>query len=176
MSSFVNWGCASFRVTDLPFADVVPVFDGYLERLDGMIAKAAGLEATRLAPDMFDLEEQARIAAQFTLRIACPLAGQAVPPAPDDQPLGEVVPATRAHLTMLSPALFEGAASRYYTVEAGQAECRVDARSFLLQFGIPNIQFHMAMVYALLRAHGVPVGKADFDGVHAYEPGFTFLS
>ncbi|MBB5516808.1 hypothetical protein FHS89_002850 [Rubricella aquisinus] len=161
-------------MTDLPYASVVPVFDGYLARLDGLIARAMGLEDARLAPDMFDLEEQARIAAQFTLRVACPLAGQAVPPSPDDLPLADVVRATRAQLGLLTPPMFADAGNRRYSVEAGQGIRDLDAETFLLQFGIPNIQFHMAMVYALLRSKGVAVGKADFDGVHVYEAGFSF--
>ena len=30
------------------------------------------------------------------------------------------------------------------------------------------------MVYAVLRADGVAIGKADFDGLHAYPEGFSF--
>jgi hypothetical protein len=29
------------------------------------------------------------------------------------------------------------------------------------------------MGYAALRAAGLPLGKADFDGFHHYPPGFT---
>ena len=30
------------------------------------------------------------------------------------------------------------------------------------------------MGYAALRAAGVPLGKADFDGLHSYPPDFHF--
>jgi uncharacterized protein len=42
------------------------------------------------------------------------------------------------------------------------------APEFLLQYGLPNFLFHVTTAYAILRAQGVPVGKGDFDGFHAY--------
>jgi hypothetical protein len=39
---------------------------------------------------------------------------------------------------------------------------------------VPNFFFHYAMVYAIARQAGVPVGKADFDGYHDYPPQFAF--
>ena len=40
--------------------------------------------------------------------------------------------------------------------------------------GMPNFFFHLTMGYAALRAAGVPLGKADFDGFHVYPEGFEF--
>jgi hypothetical protein len=45
---------------------------------------------------------------------------------------------------------------------------------FLHLFGLPNFFFHLTMGYAALRAAGVPLGKADFDGFHAYPADFRF--
>ena len=36
--------------------------------------------------------------------------------------------------------------------------------NYLLQMKIPNVYFHLAMAYAMLRHHGVDVGKMDFLG------------
>jgi hypothetical protein len=41
-------------------------------------------------------------------------------------------------------------------------------------FGMPNFLFHTSLAFAILRAQGVEIGKADFDGLHDYPPGFRF--
>jgi len=35
---------------------------------------------------------------------------------------------------------------------------------YLLQMRIPNVYFHIAMAYAILRHNGVDIGKMDFLG------------
>jgi len=45
---------------------------------------------------------------------------------------------------------------------------------YYLLYAVPNFFFHLTMVYAIARQAGVPIGKADFDGFHAYPPGFRF--
>jgi hypothetical protein len=39
----------------------------------------------------------------------------------------------------------------------------------VLQFGLPNFYFHLALAHAIARANGVRLGKADFDGLHRYD-------
>jgi hypothetical protein len=36
---------------------------------------------------------------------------------------------------------------------------------YLLQMSIPNVYFHVAMAYAILRHNGVDIGKMDFLGL-----------
>ncbi len=45
---------------------------------------------------------------------------------------------------------------------------------FLHLYGLPNFFFHLTMGYAALRAAGVRLGKADFDGFHSYPDDFRF--
>ena len=40
----------------------------------------------------------------------------------------------------------------------------IGGEDYLLQIAIPNIFFHIAMAYAVLRHNGVDVGKMDFLG------------
>lgn len=40
----------------------------------------------------------------------------------------------------------------------------IGGEDYLLQMTIPNTYFHIAMAYAILRHHGVDVGKMDFLG------------
>jgi uncharacterized protein len=37
-----------------------------------------------------------------------------------------------------------------------------DGRTYLARFGFPNIYFHLATAYNILRHNGVPLGKRDF--------------
>jgi hypothetical protein len=40
----------------------------------------------------------------------------------------------------------------------------IGAEDYLLQIAIPNIYFHLATAYAVLRHNGVDIGKRDFLG------------
>lgn len=157
----------------------VPVFLHYLDRMRGILGKVGGNGAVlqaRLAPDMFTTGQQIATAAGFSLRVACPLAGQPVPklahPAPDHAGLLARIGDTEAHLRGLDPADF--AEERRIRHRAGFAELDQDAATFLHVFGMPNFMFHTCMAFAILRAKGVEIGKADFDGQHDYPHGFRF--
>ena len=47
-------------------------------------------------------------------------------------------------------------------------------QDYLLNFVLPNLYFHQAMLYVALKQAGVRLGKADFDGLHDYPEGFSF--
>jgi hypothetical protein len=57
---------------------------------------------------------------------------------------------------------------------AGFAGLALPGPEFLQLYALPNFFFHYSMVYAIARQAGAPIGKADFDGYHAYPPGFEF--
>jgi hypothetical protein len=40
----------------------------------------------------------------------------------------------------------------------------IGGEDYLLQMTVPNIYFHLAMAYAILRHNGVEIGKMDFLG------------
>ncbi|MFN0116390.1 MAG: DUF1993 family protein [Paracoccaceae bacterium] len=158
----------------------VPVFRHYGTRLEGLAAKgeAAGLGGARLQPDMFGFGQQVATALRLSLRVSYPLAGLPVPPDPalgtDAKGLRERFALTRAALGGLYPSAFEGAGARVIRHAAGFAELEQDGATFLHLFGMPNFLFHAGMAFAILRANGVAIGKADFDGQHDYPPGFRF--
>lgn len=150
----------------------VPVFRHYLARVAAM-AEKAGPEAldARIA-DTFPASQQFATAAGFALRITCPLAGRAVPDLP--QALGPRLAVARAMLGAMTPAEFDGAETRLIRHTAGFADLEQTGVDFLHLYGLPNFFFHLTMGYAALRAAGVPLGKADFDGFHSYPTGFRF--
>lgn len=59
---------------------------------------------------------------------------------------------------------------------AGEADILLPISQYILQFALPNYYFHLSMVYAILRKENVPVGKGDFDGIHQYPAGFSFVA
>lgn len=161
------------------YAASVPVFRHYLGRLMGFLDRAAPRDAVlaaRLAPDMFTCGQQIATATGFAVRTSFPLAGLAVPALPDPPPdragLSTRIAAAQAALDGLDPAAFAGAGTRRIRHRAGFADLDQSGADFLHLFGMPNFLFHSSMAFAILRANGIEIGKADFDGLHDYPPGF----
>jgi hypothetical protein len=150
----------------------VPVFRHYLARVAGMAEKAGPEALAAQIGDSFPAARHFAVAAGFALRIACPLAGRAIPDLPEA--LGPRLAVARALLGAMQPAEFEGAEARVIHHTAGFAELEQTAPDFLYLYGLPNFFFHLTMGYAALRSAGVPLGKADFDGFHSYPPDFRF--
>jgi uncharacterized protein len=129
----------------------------------------------KLSPDMLPLSTQVEIATNLTLRGGWPLMGRAVPPfGPPTRrfaDLAQRINATITELQALDASCFAGAEARIISADAGLAQITLPARAFLYQFILPNFYFHASMVYAVLRARGVALGKADFDGFHVYADG-----
>jgi hypothetical protein len=158
------------------------VFLHYLERLDKLLERIAATDPAvaghRLHPDMAPLLQQARTAIGFSLRVSCPLAGRGIVSFEGDAftldgVRGELA-RTVAYLAALPAEAFDDLATRQVDTVAGFATLRFDGPDYFLMYGLPNFFFHYGMVYAIARQAGVPVGKADFDGYHAYPAGFSF--
>lgn len=158
----------------------VPVLLRYLGSLDRILeavdaqgpAAAAGVLQARLAPDMLPFARQVETAAYFALRTAFPLAGRAVPPFVAAEPavsgLRERVEAARMQLRTLAIDEFAGAGARTLSERAGDALVELPAARFLAEYALPNFFFHLGMAYAIARQQGCALGKADYDGFHAY--------
>lgn len=162
------------------YAACVPVLQRYLGSLAGWLdvlalrpaEQADAVLQARLVPDMMDFGQQVETAAYLALRTAMPLAGRPVPPF-GTQPrtlsgLCERVRITQAQLAQLVPQDFAQPPA-CIAEQAGQAALQLPPATFLHQFAMPNFLFHVTLAYALARAQGLPLGKADFDGFHHYE-------
>ena len=150
------------------YAASVPVFRHYLGQASRMIELAGPAVLTAQGTDAFPAGQQFATAAGFAMRVACPLAGRAVPDLP--AALAPRLAVARATLGGMRPDEFRGAEDRRILHKAGMAELDQSASDFLHLYGMPNFMFHLTMGYVALRAAGVPLGKADFDGFHAYPP------
>ena len=164
----------------LPIYDVcVPVFVRSLSNLKNVLEKAkahaldhkieerAFLDA-RLYPDMFPLSRQVQVATDMARGCAARLTG-AEPPSYEDKEqsfddLIARVARTIEYLKGLDVNAFDDAATREITRPVrGQPHVFTGA-NYLLQFAVPNMYFHAATAYDILRHNGVPLGKADFIG------------
>jgi uncharacterized protein len=55
-------------------------------------------------------------------------------------------------------------AGRNLDLQIGPRRLAFTSESFVLSFSQPNLHFHTAMAYAILRTNGVPIGKRDYEG------------
>ena len=83
--------------------------------------------------------------------------------------------ATRELLERL-PEIHNFDDSKVITDKAGFLEIELCQSDFIHQYIVPNYFFHMGMVYAIAKSKGVAVSKGDFDGLHSYPVGFSFVS
>lgn len=64
----------------------------------------------------------------------------------------------------LSEDAVNGLSGRSMVFRVGDREIPFTTDNFLTSFSLPNFHFHATITYAVLRMHGVPLGKRDFLG------------
>lgn len=164
------------------FQATVPVFQHYIQRIDAIVGGLVddGALAAQLAPDTFTTGEHFASAQGFALRTLFPLMDRAVPTLSteeyDASGLRRRGREIRDLLAAISPSDMCLNPARRIHHRAGFADLTQDATQFVTLYALPNFFFHATMGYATLRANGVPLGKADFDGLHAYPAGFSFTN
>ena len=151
----------------------VPGFIAMLTNISNWLDKAAAqkdeavlLEA-RLAPDMFALPRQIQIASDTAKGAGARLTGIEAPAMPDTEAsfaeLKELCARTIAYLQGIDVDAFEAGASREVVMNfPNGGGMRFDGTTYVTGFVVPNFYFHASMVYAILRAAGVEIGKFDF--------------
>lgn len=157
----------------------VPVFVRALGALSDILDKAEafvkeqGLDEQavldlRLAPDMFALARQVQIASDAAKGGVARLAGVESPGFPDTETsfaeLRHRIAKTIAFVQSVPAELIDGSQDRAIIVQAGPTELTFTGRSFLLDFALPNLFFHISTAYGLLRQAGVRIGKSDYLG------------
>lgn len=162
----------------------VPGFIAMLGNISNWLDKAAAqkdeavlLEA-RLAPDMFALPRQIQIASDSAKGAAAKLTSTDAPAMADTETsfaeLKERCAKTIAYLQGVDAAAFDAGASREVELKfPNGGGMRFDGTTYLAGFVVPNFYFHASMVYAILRAQGVEIGKFDYlahMAPHAFPP------
>jgi uncharacterized protein len=125
------------------------------------------LITSRLAPDMQPLIYQVQSACDYLKAAAARLSGQ-TPPKHDDteKTIAELrarIRKTIAFAESVKEEQYEGASDRKVNVSWAPGKV-IAGEDYLLEITIPNLYFHIAMAYAILRNNGIDVGKMNFLG------------
>ena len=157
----------------------VPPLLRTLGALDSILAKteshceAQGIDPMallnfRLFPDMLPFTRQIQLACDFAARMGARLSGAEVPSFPDVETtipeLRARIAAARDYLASLPASGFDGAAERQITIKTRVGDMTMDGVQFQMQYAFPQVYFHAATAYNILRHNGVPLGKRDFMG------------
>ena len=126
------------------------------------------LVGSRLYPDMLPLAKQVQIASDISKGGAARLA-QVEPPAFEDKEttfaeLIERLRKTIAFLETLKPQQIDGSEERTVSWQTRTATKSMQGQPYLLNHVLPNVFFHVATAYDILRHNGVEIGKQDFLG------------
>ena len=157
----------------------VPTITRALTNLIGVLEKGAAhcearkidpavMVASRLYPDMFPLVKQVQIASDVSKIGTARLAGVEFPKYDDNEAtfadLVQRLRKTIDYLKTFKPEQIDGAESRTIKFTAGGTDYAQPGNEYLFTRMLPNVFFHCATAYDILRHNGVEIGKGDFLG------------
>jgi uncharacterized protein len=150
-----------------------------LENLDKIVSKAeayaeennidpAALLQARLYPTMKNFVFQVQVATDISKGCAARLSGTEIPNWDDDQESFADVHArikkALDYLATFKPEQFEGSETLELEVKLRSHIVNFTGQSYLLGFVLPNLYFHVATAYNLMRHNGLDLAKPDFIG------------
>ena len=122
----------------------------------------------RFFPDMLPFASQIRIATDMSRLCVWRLSGVEAPKFTDDEKsfaeLDARVEKTLAFLSAALPPQIDGTEDKPITFKTGRGEVTLRGVDYVQRFVLPNVYFHTATTYDMLRHNGVEIGKADFLG------------
>jgi uncharacterized protein len=123
---------------------------------------------SRLYPDMFPLVKQVQIASDVARRGVARLAGLEAPKMEDTETtfpeLIERLQKTAAYLGTFTLAQIDGSEEKSISLPVGDKTMILEGLPYLVSFILPNVYFHVATAYNILRHNGVELGKLDYLG------------
>jgi hypothetical protein len=126
------------------------------------------LLTARLAPDMKDFIYQIQSASDYIKGAAAWLSGQTPPKFEDNEKtiddLRARIDKTLAFCDGVEEARYAQAGARKVKLSWAPPGTVLMGKDYLLEITLPNVFFHVAMAYAILRNKGVEIGKMDFLG------------
>ncbi len=139
-----------------------------LRRAEREGGPAKEMLSARIAPDMFPFSTQVVFAARQAKSFAMLCGAPEMPPIEDHASLGfealaANIAATRAAVVEAAKGADDGllGAEKRVTLPDGRYIPLV-GQSYVDDWVMPNLYFHLAMAYALVRGRGVAIGKADW--------------
>ncbi len=157
----------------------VPILKQLLGSLSAILDKGAAfaearkidpavLLAARLAPDMFALTRQVQIATDQTKGGIARLAGVEIPKFEDDETTIDQLKAriakTIAFIDSIPASAIDGTEEKAITLTMRVGDMHFTGQTYLLNWVLPNVIFHVTTAYNILRHNGVEIGKRDFLG------------
>lgn len=159
---------ASVTVCVRTLGNLIGILDKGAAHCDAHGIDPAVLINARLYPDMFPLARQVQVATDIARRGGARLAGREPDSVPDtESTFPELIDRVRSvigFLESLSPEQMDGAEDRRIKFILRGREMTFEGRTFLLDFVLPNVFFHVTTAYAILRHNGVELGKPDYLG------------
>jgi hypothetical protein len=151
----------------------IPPLTHMLGSLSSILAKGdahGGIDPNeaRLATDMLPLKNQVYIATDGAKGCGARLAGVEIPKYEDTEvtfaDLRARVAKTIAFLNSLDKKAFEGAETKDIELKFPSRTLNFNGASYVSNFVLPNIYFHITTAYGILRNKGVVLGKSDYLG------------
>ena len=159
-------------MSDIEIKEIQRIFESRLDTLDHILDVGqknipdinAALQA-RLAPDMLPLGTQIAFACNQPRGFSQWCAGQPVENLPRkvdsiDQARA-IIKKTRELVSSITATDKKLDEVKRIGLGPGMF-CELPARQYVNDYLIPNLYFHIATAYAILRNLGVPLGKADY--------------
>lgn len=155
----------------------IPQFIRMLDNLSAILDKAkrhaeakqtgeSVLLDARLAPDMYPLSKQIEIAADMAKACAARLAGTEAPRFGNGEACFEDyknrIARTIAFLEGVDAERVNNSENRDIEIPLADKEVVYQGHEYLLDVIIPHFYFHVTAAYAILRHHGVELGKKDY--------------
>lgn len=155
----------------------VPIFLRQLKSISGVLTKAKAhvdakkldpeaLLKARLFPDMFNLIRQAQSVTTQVYWGCSLLSGGDRADLPGSEAtfdeLQNRIAKTVDYAKSFKPEQINGSEDRQVQLKFPSMTLDFTGKSFLTEFILPNLFFHSAMTYGILRHNGVEVGKQDF--------------
>jgi hypothetical protein len=123
----------------------------------------------RLAPDMLPFTFQINSVRHHSLHaIQGLLSGEFGPPAPLPElnyaGLVKLLEDAQSDLMAISREKIEAQTGQTVTFKMGSTAIPFTAENFIMSFSLPNLYFHAATTYDILRVQSAPLEKIDFLG------------
>ncbi|KAI0123542.1 hypothetical protein BJ170DRAFT_87041 [Xylariales sp. AK1849] len=129
----------------------------------------ADLVNLRISEDMLPLRFQVFIIAAITTKAIGRMTSNSLPELENREytleELYAILDKTLEQLAGVSEESLAGREGVEVLCQTGKKTWKPSAVEYIHGYTIPNVFFHLTILYALLRKQGVPLGKADYLGV-----------
>ena len=122
----------------------------------------------RLYPDMFPFTRQVQIACDFSKGAVARLSGRDAPTFADDETTIEQLKArianTLAFVNAVPDSELDGTEAKIVTMTARGQDMTFPGDVYVAHVVLPNVHFHCATAYGILRHNGLEMGKMNYLG------------